>query len=512
MNSTMSRLMQIRRSTAFLVIVIAALTGALAWSWTGARHVPIFVSAAQAATTEAFQSGSFAPVVQRAMPAVVNISTTSKVKVQDSPFGMEGSPFDDFFRQFFGGRVPQQPRERIAHALGSGVVVSPDGYILTNNHVVEGATDIKVSFANQKEIPAKVIGTDAVSDLAVIKVNQSDLPTLPLGNSAGSQVGDIVLAIGNPFGLGQTVTMGIISAKGRSGLGIEAMEDFIQTDAAINPGNSGGALINTRGELIGINTAIVGGQTGGNVGIGFAIPANMARNVMDQLIRSGKVTRGFIGIMPNAIEPGQEQAYGLKPGQKGVAISEVDPNTPGAKAGLQVGDVIVAVNGTPVQDENSFRIQVAGMAPGTRVELSIVRNGEQMTVPVTLAENTQLARALRGRNGQGPGSDQGGGEASALAGVQVDSLSPDIQQKLGLPARVTGVVVTDVAEGSSAAEAGLQEGDVIERVNHQKVSSPSDFDAAVKTSGNRQVLLLVYRTIQGGGGVSRFIVVPNQGK
>jgi Do/DeqQ family serine protease len=509
MNSKMSRVMQIRRSTAIFVILIAALTGALAYSWTGARHVPIFVSAAQAATTEAFQSGSFAPVVQRAMPAVVNISTTSKVKVQDSPFGQQGGPFDDFFRQFFGGRMPQQPRERVAHALGSGVVVSPDGYILTNNHVVEGATDIKVSFANQKEIPAKVIGTDAASDLAVIKVDQSNLPTLPLGNSAGSQVGDIVLAIGNPFGLGQTVTMGIVSAKGRSGLGIEAVEDFIQTDAAINPGNSGGALINTRGELIGINTAIVGGQTGGNVGIGFAIPANMARNVMEQLIKTGKVQRGFIGIMPNAITPGEEQAYGLKPGQKGVAISEVDPNTPGAKAGLQVGDVIVAVNGTPVQDENSFRIQVAGMAPGTKVDLRIVRNGEEQTVPVTLAENTQLAKALRGRGGEGPGGDQDGGEASALAGVQVDTLSQSIQQKLGLPAKVTGVVVTDVAEGSSAAEAGLQEGDVIERVNHQKVSGPSDFDAAVKASGGRQVLLLVFRSDQRGNGVSRFIVVPN---
>ena len=504
--------MQIRRSTAMFVILIAALTGALAYSFTSARHVPIFVSTAQAATTEAFQSGSFAPVVQRAMPAVVNVSTTSKVKMQDNPFGGEGGPFDDFFRQFFGGRVPQQPRERTAHALGSGVVVSPDGYILTNNHVVDGATDIKVSFSNQKEIPAKVIGTDAASDLAVIKVNQKDLPTLPLGNSAAAQVGDIVLAIGNPFGLGQTVTMGIVRAKGRSGLGIELVEDFIQTDAAINPGNSGGALINTRGELIGINTAIVGGQTGGNVGIGFAIPANMARNVMEQLIKTGKVERGFIGIIPNGIAPGQEQAYGLKPGQTGVAISEVDPNTPGAKAGLQVGDVIVAVNGTPVQDENSFRIQVAGMAPGSKVELRIVRNGAETTVPVTLGENTQFAKALRGRNGQGGGGDQGGGEVSALAGVQVESISQDIQRKLNLPTRVSGVVVMDVEEGSSAAEAGLQEGDVIELVNHQKVTSPSEFDAAVRGSGNRQVLLLVYRTVQGGGGVSRFVVIPNPSK
>jgi len=510
----MSRIMQIRKSTAIFVVIIALLTGALAYSWvSGGHRVPIFVSAAQAATApQAFEQGTFAPVVHKAMPAVVNISTTSRVKVQQG-FGPEGSPFDDFFRQFFGGRMPQQtPREQVSHALGSGVIVSPDGYILTNNHVVQGATDIKVSFSNQKEIPAKVIGTDAASDLAVIKVDQKDLPTLPLGNSAGTQVGDIVLAIGNPFGLGQTVTMGIISAKGRSNLGIEAVEDFIQTDAAINPGNSGGALINTRGELVGINTAIVGGQTGGNVGIGFAIPANMARNVMEQLIKTGKVTRGFIGIMPNGITPGEEQAYGLKPGQQGVAISQVDPNSPGAKAGLQVGDVIVAVNGTPVTDENSFRIQIAGMAPGTKVDLGIVRNGAELTVPVTLGENREYAKALeREGRGHGQGGEEGGA-ASALAGVQVDSLSQDIQEKLRLPSHVTGVVVTDVDEGSAAAEAGLQEGDVIQLVNHRKVTSPAEFDAAVKAAGGHQLLLLVYKGDGQGNGASRFIVVPNSGK
>ena len=509
--------MQIRRSTAIFVTIIALLTGALVYSWASGNHrVPIFVSEAQAATAppQAFEQGTFAPVVHRAMPAVVNISTTSRVKVQQGFGGMEGSPFDDFFRQFFGGRMPQQqmPREQVSHALGSGVIVSPDGYILTNNHVVEGATDIKVAFSNQREIPAKVIGTDAASDLAVIKVDQKDLPTLPLGNSANSQVGDIVLAIGNPFGLGQTVTMGIISAKGRSNLGIEHIEDFIQTDAAINPGNSGGALINTRGELVGINTAIVGGQTGGNVGIGFAIPANMARNVMEQLIKTGKVTRGFIGIMPNGITPGEEQAYGLKPGQEGVAISQVDPNSPGAKAGLQVGDVIVAVNGTPVTDENSFRIQIAGMPPGSKVELRIVRNGSELTVPVTLGENREYAKALEGggRN-RGQGGNEGGA-ASALAGVQVDNLSQDVQEKLRLPSHVTGVVVTDVDEGSAAAEAGLQEGDVIQLVNHRKVTTPAEFDAAVKAAGGHQLLLLVYKSDGQGNGASRFIVVPNGGK
>jgi S1-C subfamily serine protease len=254
----------------------------------------------------------------------------------------------------------------------------------------------------------------------------------------------------------------------------------------------------------------MGGQ-GGNVGIGFAIPANMARNVMDQLIKTGKVTRGFIGILPNGIAPGQEQAYGLKPGQTGVAISQVDPNSPGAKAGLQVGDVIVAVNGNPVQDENSFRIQIASFAPGTRVDLSIVRDGAEQKVPVTLGENTQIANALRGRNGENPGGEEGG-STSALAGVQVDNLTQDIQQKLRLPASVTGVVVTDVAEGSAAGEAGLREADVIERVNHQKVTSPSTFDEAIKAAGNRQVLLLVYSSDGRGNGGSRFIVIQNASK
>ena len=288
-----------RKSTVALVAVIALLAGALIATITGTHGVPVFLSTAHAAAVEQGPLTSFAPVVKRAMPAVVNISS-SKVVKQQTP-GM----FDDpFFRQFFGGRMPQgqdRPRSQRETSLGSGVVVSPDGYIITNNHVVDGATDVKVSFYDKSEYPAKVVGTDKYADIAVLKVNRSGLTSLPFADSAKAQVGDVVLAMGEPFGLRGTVTMGIISAMGRGGLGIERFEDFIQTDAAINQGNSGGALIDSRGDLLGINTAILSGETGGNQGIGFAIPANLARNEMDQIMKHGKVTRGFMGILPQEV-------------------------------------------------------------------------------------------------------------------------------------------------------------------------------------------------------------------
>ncbi len=263
------------------------------------------------------------------MPAVVNISSSKVVKDQPGEGG-QGLFNDPFFRQFFGGRTPQQqeqPRSQRATSLGSGVVVSPDGYILTNNHVVDGATDVKVSFADKEEYPAKVIGTDKYTDMAVLKINKTGLTTLPFANSAHAEVGDVVLAIGEPFGLGQTVTMGIISAKGRAGLGIERFEDFIQTDAAINRGNSGGALIDTRGDLVGINTAILSGETGGNQGIGFAIPANLATNIMDQIMNKGKVTRGYMGILPQELTPDMAKAFGV-PNTHGVAIANVVADEP----------------------------------------------------------------------------------------------------------------------------------------------------------------------------------------
>ena len=494
----MHRTFQIRRSTAVLTVLIAVLAGGLAYSWMTNRHqIPVFVANAHAASMErAGGITSFAPVVKKAMPAVVNISSSKVVKVNQGQQGMFNDPF---FRQFFGGRMPQMPQSQREHSLGSGVVVSPDGYILTNNHVVEGATDVKVLFSDHRQIPAKVIGTDEPTDIAVLKVDRKDLPVLPLGESQHAEVGDVVLAIGNPFGLHQTVTMGIISAKGRAGLGIEKYEDFIQTDAAINPGNSGGALINSQGELIGINTAILSGS-GGNQGVGFAIPVDLARTIMNQILKNGKVTRGFIGILPQEITNDMAQAFGLPAGQRGVAVAEVEPNSPASSAGLKVGDVITAINGHEVDDANEFRLNVAGMAPGTHINLKVLRDGKTVNVPLTLAENTEVTKGAPGESRGGPS----GGQASALEGVQVQTLTPEMLQQMNAPTTLHGVIVTDVDENSQAAEAGLQQNDIITQVNRQNVTNAADFERLVKQGAGKPVLLLV----NSGGNIHFMLVQP----
>jgi Do/DeqQ family serine protease len=381
------------------------------------------------------------------------------------------------------------------------VVVSPDGYILTNNHVVDGATDVKVSFANKEEYPAKVVGTDKASDLAVLKISKSGLTTLPFADSARAEVGDVVLAIGEPFGLGQTVTMGIISAKGRAGLGIERFEDFIQTDAAINRGNSGGALIDTRGDLVGINTAILSGETGGNQGIGFAIPANFAKNIMDQILTKGKVTRGFLGITPQELTPDLAKSFGV-PNTHGVAVATVVPDSPASKAGLKVGDVITAVNGTSAEDVNSFRLQVAGFAPGTTIHLKIDRSGQTLDLPVTLTEFNLEAEG----KGDGEGNLPGGGEKGALKGLSVQALTPELRQQLQTPEGTQGVVITDVDPDSAASAAGLQQGDIVVQVNRKPVTTIAEFNAAVKAGASRESTLLLVKTGPG----THFVVVPNK--
>jgi serine protease Do len=314
-------------------------------------------------------------------------------------------------------------------------------------------------------------------------------------------VGDVVLAIGAPFGLGQTVTMGIISAKGRAGLGIERFEDFIQTDASINRGNSGGALIDSRGELVGINTAILSGETGGNQGIGFAIPANLARNIMDQILKNGKVTRGFMGILPQELTPEMAKAFGV-PNTHGVAIAQVEPKSPALQAGLKVGDVITAVNGSPVSDVNAFRLQVAGFAPGTTVHLKIDRSGQNMDVPVTLGEFNLEAENKGDREGNLPG----GGEKGALRGVSVQALTPDLRQQLQTPEGTQGVVITDVDADSPASAAGLQQGDIIVQVNRKPVASVSEFNAAIKAGASRDSTLLLVKTGPG----THFVAVQNK--
>ncbi len=489
----------ISKSTAALLAVIALLVGALVVTISSPNtRIPVFADTSRGA--EIGPVTTFAPVVKRVMPAVVNISSSKVVK--DQP--QQGLFDDPFFRQFFGGRMPQQqerPRSQRATSLGSGVVVSPDGYIITNNHVVDGATDVKVSFADKEEYPAKVVGTDKYTDVAVLKINKSGLTTLPFADSNKAEVGDVVLAIGEPFGLGQTVTMGIISAKGRAGLGIERFEDFIQTDAAINRGNSGGALIDSRGDLVGINTAILSGDTGGNQGIGFAIPANLAKNIMDQILKSGKVTRGYMGILPQELTPELAKSFGVS-GTHGVAVANVVNDSPAAKAGLKVGDVILAVNGTNVEDVNSFRLQIAGFAPKTTVHLKVDRSGQTMDIPVTLGEFNLEAE----NKGDNEPNLPGGGEKGALKGLSVQALTPDLRQQLQLPEGTQGVVITDVDPDSAASAAGLQQGDIIAQVNRKPVNSVSDFNAAVRAGANSDSTLLLIKRGQG----TQFVVVPNK--
>jgi serine protease Do len=325
-----------------------------------------------------------------------------------------------------------------------------------------------------------------------VKIQANNLPTVTFGDSSKLQVGDYAIAIGDPFGIGETVTMGIVSATARSSLGIENYEDFIQTDAAINPGNSGGALINARGELIGINTAILSGGSGGNQGIGFAIPINLARYVMDQILKYGKVTRGWLGIGIQDVSAAVAKAYGVSPNQ-GAIINLVEPNGPGAKAGLQVGDVITQLNGQPVNGANDLKLKVGEMRPGTTVHLKVVHNGTPRDVTIALGEqpeNQQRAAA------------PGGQQQSLMQGVQVQDLTPDIRQELNVPADTKGVVVTEVAPGSPAEDAGLQRGDIIEQVNRHPVDSASQYEREVRMAGNQSVVLLVNR-----GGATQFVVV-----
>src|SRR5712671_3197180 len=389
----------IRTSTVVLIAVIAMLVGALGVT-IHSRSVPVFIDTAHAASVESGPLVSFAPVVKRAMPAVVNISSSKVVKEQGMP---SNGMFDDpFFRQFFGGRMPQQqqPRSQRATSLGSGVVVSPDGYILTNNHVVEGATDVRVTLSNKRQLQAKVVGADPQTDIAVLKVEGSGYPAITIGDSSKVQVGDYALAVGDPFGVGQTVTMGIVSAMNRGNLGIEDYEDFIQTDAPINPGNSGGALVNERGELIGINTAIIAHGSEGNQGIGFAVPVNLARNVMDQILKNGKVTRARLGILPQDVTPTIARQFGVKDSQ-GALVGEVEANSPAQKAGLKTGDIILEVNSNAVYDANQLRNVISSMQPDSNVNLKIWRDGAQRTLPVTLGELTAEAGRTRGGSARG---------------------------------------------------------------------------------------------------------------
>jgi serine protease Do len=392
-------------------------------------------------------------------------------------------PMDPFFRQFFGdnpGRhfnTPQVDRER---SLGSGVIVSPEGYILTNNHVVAGATEVLVTTSDKHEYKARIVGTDPKTDIAVLKVDATNLPAVTIADSSKVQVGDYALAIGDPFGVGETVTMGIVSATRRANLGIEDYEDFIQTDAPINPGNSGGALVNDRGELVGINTAILSHGSGGSQGVGFAVPSNLARNVMDQIIKNGKVTRAYIGVSIQEVSPELAKAFG-EAEPRGALVGDVSSGSPAEKSGLQKGDIIVALNGNPITDSNQLRMSISMMAPGATVNLKVMRNGSEHDMAVTLG----VLPTEKEQASVEPANPQG-----ALEGVSVGNVTDEAVQQLGLPANTKGVVVTDINPSSPVADSGLQPGDVIQEVNHQAVTNVTDFDRAIQKAGKNPLLLV----------------------
>jgi serine protease Do len=422
--------------------------------------------------------------VKGATPSVASITASRVVQMpRQLPFPFSFGPgFRDFFDSPGPGAPEGEGPSQRQQGLGSGVVVTQDGYLLTNHHVIDGASEIEVTLADDRKFDAKVVGSDPGTDIAVLKIEAKSLPALPFGNSSNVRIGDIVFAIGNPFGVGQTVTMGIVGATGRGGLNIENYEDFIQTDAAINPGNSGGALIDISGKVIGINTAIVTGAGRGNQGVGFAVPINMVHGVMKQIIETGKVTRGYLGVTIQDVEPATAKAFGA-PDTSGALINGVEPGSPAAKAGLKQGDVIRKVNGEPVRDVRNLRLAIAAMKPGTTVNLGVWRDGAEKPMQIQLEELQTEQKTAESRSEPGSG----------LGNVEVEDLTAGIARQLGLPPQTRGVVVSNVGPGSAAYEAGLRRGDVIQEVARTPVTSVAEYRNAIAKAGSGPILLLVNR-------------------
>jgi len=426
-------------------------------------------------------STSLSEVAEVVKPSVVNISTTRTVTMKNNPFN---DLFNDpFFRRFFGDDFRSYGPERKfkSSALGSGVIVSEDGYILTNNHVIQDADEIKVVLSDRREFKGKVVGTDPKTDLAVIKIDAEKLPAIKIGESDNLKVGEVVIAIGNPFGLNQTITMGIVSAVGRSNVGIADYEDFIQTDAAINPGNSGGALVNTRGELVGVNTAIFS-TSGGYMGIGFAIPSDMAKAVMQSIVKYGKVIRGWLGVTIQRLTPELAKSFDIKE-DRGALVTDVVKDSPAEKAGFKRGDLIVEFDGKMVKDETSLRNMVADTPPGKSVQVKIVRDGKEKILSVTLGEypEAETAAVKEGYN-------------NVLRGVYVQELTADLRASLNIPEKVRGVLVSNVEDDSPAAGV-LERNDVIQEINRQVIKEINDYRKVVSRIGpDDNVLLLVYRS------------------
>ncbi len=466
---------------------------------------------------------SFAPIVEKVSPSVVTISTSKNLNASQRNAPNSGNPFfnDPNFRRFFGipgdedndspkSPQPQKPNPRDkkpgknqandnvqkqAMGLGSGVIVSADGLILTNNHVIEGADDIQVSIGtSEHKYKAKKIGADPGTDIAILKIDLKDLPTVTFGDSDKIRVGDIALAVGNPFGLTQSVSMGVISATGRGGMGIVDYENFIQTDASINPGNSGGALVDLEGRLIGINTAIFS-RSGGNQGIGFAVPANLARSVMDSLIKNGRVVRGYLGTVLQPMTEELATAFKTK-NQDGVLVSEVEAKGPAAKAGIQTGDVILEIAGKKVVGLRELRLQVGGMAPGTKIDVKVLREGKEQNIAVQLGELPDKRIAAH--------TDEPKAEVpDVLDGVTVADIDDNLRKELDLPENTQGVVITAIEPDCPSAAAGLKRGDVINEINRKPITTAKQaIDLSEELKTEKKVLLRV-----SGKGQSRYVVI-----
>lgn len=455
--------------------------------------VPLVVLALTTAFPAAAQSPQYmpttlAPVVEKALPAVVNISATRTITTSTSPFAS-----DPFFRYFFGGdpfgrRMPQERREQ---SLGSGVIVSPDGLVITNDHVVRESGEVQV-YWNETPYEATVVGHDSKTDVALLKIESDEpFPYLPFGDSDALRVGDFVLAIGNPFGLDQTVTMGIVSAVGRADVGVADYEDFIQTDAAINPGNSGGALLNLEGELIGINTAILS-RSGGYQGIGFAIPSRMAERVIESLQAHGEVRRGWIGVAVQDLTDELAAALGLA-GAEGVLVSDVFDASPADRAGIRQGDIVVEVDGKRVTNVGQYRTRTERMLPGMSPEITVVRDGARRTFEVDVQNVPDEPDAQRFEDFQ----------SSVLPGLALETLDPATAQRLGFSRRSRGVLITDVRKGGAAERAGLRPGDVVVEIDRVRVGTLADVEKVVSRSSDAKVLLLVQR-----GRRAYYVVLP----
>ena len=468
---------------------IAALGAALIWS-----YLPLTTSHASnpspaaddrpATIAGGLPAAGFTDVAKNVTPAVVNITTSGAEEVSDSsrPRGR----MEDFFGSPFGPRrfgPPMEPRERRGGGQVSGVIVTPVGYVLTNNHVIAGAKTVTVTLPDKREFKGQIVGSDPKSDIAVVKIDGTQLPTIPWGDSGRLQVGEYVLAVGNPFGLNSTVTLGIVSALGRGHMGITQYEDFIQTDAAINPGNSGGALVNTKGELIGINTAIFS-QTGGYQGVGFAVSTSMSKPIYESLVKTGKVVRGFMGIGIQDLNQELAKSFNVK-GNHGAIVTDVKEEGPADKAGLKQGDVIVSYQGTAIEDAVTLQRAVTRSSVGSKATVTVMRDGHEKDLSVTIGElpdNPQVAKA------EAVPSEQ------PLAGLAVQELDRETAQELGLKGKIQGVVVTTIEPESDAERAGLMPGDVIREINRKPVTSMKDFDrAASDLKKGQTVLVLVNR-------------------